>query len=316
MSMAPRQFVFCANHSGAMTCKDSAKAFANCCKIWSFRSVLYRYGSSPSSHDFRAEPRTTMKEYLLPSLGLLVVCLFGCSKEPEGPAQPLNLVEGAANDDVVYTAKGQGTSTNMELHIHNKSQQHWELEIKVGYKLELADGDIQTMVVTEEVEVEVHPHDDVDVLLPVACLDISKDPPGQMNTDWALKDSQSLADFIAAAKSKIDDLAKTEPDQADQRLRNSLLQALLCIHSTCRICGPVRRVTPSSRTVCLVTTQNRPKHIPEGLAATVGRLEKWDAVSVMIQTAPWFSWHECQVRSALRKSQYACASHRHSQWIR
>lgn len=168
-----------------------------------------------------------MKKILLPLLGLLAAFVFGCSKQPEGPAEPLDFVEGVSGNNLDYTVSGQGTSTNMELHIHNKSEQHWEVHVKVGTKLEPADESVQKMVVTEEMEVEIHPHAESDVSIPVACLDISKDPPGQDNADWTIKDSTALAEFIPAAKSKIDELAQNNPDKFDAQLQASILQGLL-----------------------------------------------------------------------------------------
>lgn len=168
-----------------------------------------------------------MKKILFPLFGLLAAFVFGCGKPPEGPAQPLDLAAGVSGNNLDYKITGQGTSTNMQMHIHEKSGQHWEVHVKVGTKMKPADGNVQEMVVTEEVEVEIHPHEDMDLSIPAACLDISKDAPNLNNKDWTVKDSAPLVEFIPAAKAKIDELAQAAPDKFDAQHRASILQAML-----------------------------------------------------------------------------------------
>ena len=165
-----------------------------------------------------------MKKILLLSFGLLAIFIFGCTR-PEGPAQPIDLIDGVSGNYLDYTVSGQGTSTNIQLHLHNKSNEHWEVHVKAGTKLEPAGGSVQNMVITEEVEVEIHRHADADTLIPAACLDINKDTPIPDNKDWTIKSSAALAGFILAARSKIVDYIANHPD--DKVDPDSFLQALL-----------------------------------------------------------------------------------------
>jgi hypothetical protein len=157
---------------------------------------------------------------------ILAAFIVGCS-HPEGPAQPIDLIDAVSGNYIDYTVSGQGISTNVQLHLHNKSDQHWEVHVKVGTKLEPADGSVQNMTVTEEVEVEIHRHGEADASIPAACLDINKDTPAPNNRDWTIKQSPALAGFISAAKGKIDEVAQADPDKFSADVRASMLQALL-----------------------------------------------------------------------------------------
>jgi hypothetical protein len=155
---------------------------------------------------------------------------MSCTQE-EPPTSPVTLDSPQAQGVVEATwhGSGSGDSREMILNLVNQTTYEFTVQVEIGTKLAPKKGDVQNMVVTHELEVHLHPHEETTAKVEVACLDISKDPPGQSNDAWDAAKSSELVRFLACANSFIDDLKQRDADQADavEKKRSDLVQMAL-----------------------------------------------------------------------------------------
>lgn len=165
------------------------------------------------------------------ALAVTMVGCEGCNPAPEPTPEPrsVELADASSQDGLSYELSGTGDSGNMKLRVTNRSNRIWLVHVEEGLKLEPAEGGVQNMVVTKELHVTMHPHDHQELDLEVACLDISKAPPGPTHTSWTVRRSTNLPQFMKCVNGVVDELKTSDPAHSEQfeQNRGAVLQLSL-----------------------------------------------------------------------------------------